>query len=327
MGINRAVGFSQDDTPDRFARRDLMYFERATHQDGMKVGYVCTNYNNSRFTREAVESLLAAQGAARVRVVIVDNRSSDDDVAALTAIAREHPAVEVVLSDRNVGYFPGLNLGLRRLRELHPDIRHVVVGNNDLVFPADFLDRLEQHADVFEQWAVVAPDLVSGEHHQNPHVLHPISRARRLVWDAYYRWYALAYVIRLFAEVTRPFTSRRETRVGHGLHDQPRPIILGLGACYLLGPKFFQHFDLLYAPTFLMGEEFFLAEQVKTIDQSVYYDPRFVVHHHGAATTNEVPSRRLWTLSRDSHHVYKQFLGLSVSEQRDRIMRASRLSA
>ena len=119
----------------------------------------------------------------------------------------------------------------------------------------------------------------------------------------------------------------RGRRLEHGLHDQPRPIILGLGACYLLGPKFFQHFDLLYAPTFLMGEEFFLAEQVKTIDQSVYYDPRFVVHHHGAATTNEVPSRRLWTLSRDSHHVYKQFLGLSVSEQRDRIMRASRLSA
>lgn len=293
----------------------------------MRIGYVCTNYNNSAFTRAAVESLLAGDRPQDVHIVVVDNCSTDSDVASLSAIGRDHPGVEVVLSDRNVGYFPGLNLGLRQLRERHSDIEHVVIGNNDLIFPPDFVSRFQRQAEVFDTWAVVAPDLVSNELHQNPHVVHPISRARRLVWDIYYRSYPIAYVIKLIAGITRRFSSRQETRPDHDLHRTARPIIAGIGACYFLGPRFFRAFDWLYAPTFLMGEEFFLAEQLKTIDQSVYYDPRFVVLHHGAATTDEVPNRRLWAFARDSHRFYKRFLALSTTEQRDLIQRASRATA
>jgi len=291
----------------------------------MRVGFVCTNFNNAHFTHDAVESLASGSRPDDVRIVVVDNHSREDDVAALVEIGRRFSNVEIVLSPENLGYFRGLNLGIQTLRTSHPDIAHVVIGNNDLTFPSDFVERIQRQAEVLERYAVVAPDIVCADGlHQNPHVLYPISRARRVMWDLYYLAYGPARLIRKLAGITQRLTARLETRHGHELHTTPGPIILGLGACYLLGPEFFRHFDRLYAPTFLMAEEFFLAEQVSAIEQSIYYDPRFVVYHHGAATTGEVPNRRLWAFAKESHRVYKRHLALPFAERRARILRETR---
>jgi GT2 family glycosyltransferase len=290
----------------------------------MRIGYVCTNYNNSAFTRKAVASLYAGSRPPDVSVAIVDNASSAGEVAALLELKDEFPEVQLVLSPRNVGYFPGLNLGIAQLRTREPGLDHIVVGNNDLVFPRDFVQRVQEQTVTFSKWAVVAPDLLASDgQHQNPYVLHPISRARRVVWDVYYQWYPLAYLIRFAARITRRLTARQETLPGHELYRTAGPIILGLGACYVLGPLFFRNFERLYAPTFLMNEEFFLCEQLATIGQSVYYEPALLVHHHGAATTGDVPSRSLWAMARDSHRMCKRLLTMSSLERRDLVMRST----
>lgn len=293
----------------------------------MKIGYVCTNYNNSSYTRAAIASLYAGSRPGDVRIVIVDNKSRDKDVASLEEIRREFPEVELLLNPENVGYFPGLNIGVTHLRSCCPNIDHLVVGNNDLVFPTNFVETLQRHRDVFDTWAVIAPDIVRPDGlHQNPHVLHPISNVRRFIWGLYYVSYEVAFIIKHAARVTKRFTARKETLIAHGLHEKPGPVILGFGACYILGPVFFQNFDWLYAPTFMMEEEFFLAEQLKSIGQAIYYDPRFVVFHHDHAATDLLPSRQHWTISRDSHRVYKRYLAMSSAEQHAAIARGSRAS-
>jgi GT2 family glycosyltransferase len=281
------------------------------------VGYVCTNYNNSRYTRAAVASLHADAARDDVRVVVVDNHSGDADREALRALAAEFPNVDVVFSAENAGYFPGLNVGIRRMRERFPEVELMVVGNNDLEFPTGFVATVQRERAVLDQWAVVAPDLVAPDgQHQNPHVLHSISRLRRLVWDIYFVHYWAAMAVRLAARWSRRFTVREENAAGSTLWRTAGPVEQGYGACYLLGPCFFKHFTGFYAPTFLMQEEYFLYEQLCTIDQLTYYDPRFVVRHVGHATMGALPSRRHWAISRDAHRVYKDFFRRSEHERR-----------
>jgi GT2 family glycosyltransferase len=282
----------------------------------VKVGFVCTNYNNTLDTKAAVASLRDGGRWADVRVVVVDNRSEESEVAELRELARELPQVEVIFSPTNVGYFAGLNLGIRQIRTRYPEIQHLVVGNNDLLFPDGFVESLQNYCEVFERWAVVSPDLVTLEGiHQNPHVLFPISGVRRLVWDLYFASYPAAILVRQLATVTKRFTSREESQAGSDLSKTAGPIAQGYGACYLIGPAFFRHFSRLYAPTFMMQEEFFLGEQLKGIGQQTYYDPRFIVHHRGHATTDKVPSRRLWVIARAAHLTYKQYLALSPEDR------------
>ena len=105
----------------------------------MKLAYVCTNYNNSSFTLAAVDGLMANDGHD-IAVVVVANASRPDEVAPLRRLAPRHRSVRVLEHPHNTGYFGGLNIGLRVLRETRPDIEWVVAGNNDLEFAADFCD-------------------------------------------------------------------------------------------------------------------------------------------------------------------------------------------
>jgi GT2 family glycosyltransferase len=282
----------------------------------MKIGFVCTNYNNSSYTREAITSLRAGSRWEDVQVVVVDNRSNEGDVAALKAMGRDFPGVELIFNPENVGYFPGLNIGIRHLRRTFPGIDHVVVGNNDLVFPPTFVETVQRHREVFDQWAVVAPDLVTLDGvHQNPHVVHPFGAFRRFIWDIHYFSYPTALLVLRAAKVVGSLMVRPERAPTSELFKQPGPIMIGFGACYLLGPRFFQHFSGLCAPTFLMVEEWFLSEQLKLIGQMPYYDPRFVIMHHDHATTDKLPGRRHWQLSRDGYRVYKRYLAMTHDEQ------------
>jgi GT2 family glycosyltransferase len=279
------------------------------------IGFVCTNYNNAAFTEEAVASLFGPGGRSGLHVAIVDNKSHSDDAARLSKLEERYPNVHVVLNKENVGYFRGLNIGIELLRRALPTVDVLVVGNNDLVFPDDFVERVRQYREVFEEWAVVTPDLVTFEGvHQNPHVRLPISRARKLIWDLYFSSYAAARLIKLGAIVSRRFTARRENAGNSTLYQFGGPIEQGYGACYLLGPVFFRYFTRLCAPTFMMQEEFFLSEQLKLIGQEMYYDPRIVVHHHGHAATRSMPGKRHWLMSRDAHVVYKEYRNMPAAD-------------
>jgi GT2 family glycosyltransferase len=270
----------------------------------MKLGYVCTNFNNSHFTVDAVRSLVAAAGSAHeLHIVVVDNQSAPEHVTTLRQLAGEHAAVDLLLNDQNVGYFPGLNCGMRRMRERYPDVKHLVIGNNDLLFPVDFCATVEQNLSVLDQHAVVSPDIVTldGEH-QNPHVIRTVSKTRELVYDLYYSNYLLAQAILWAARVSRSVTDRHDERQ----HQTAQPIYQGHGSCYLIGPKFFQHFQELWAPTFLMGEEYFLSKQLSDRGMQTYYHPTIKLTHCYHGSLHSVPSRKLWQLAREAHKVYRR---------------------
>lgn len=275
----------------------------------MKIAYVCTNFNNSYFTVEAVRSLVtSAAGAHELRVIVVDNQSQPAQIEPLRELAAQFPAaVELLLNEHNVGYFPGLNVGIRHLRANYPDFEHAVIGNNDLLFPTDFCARFERHRGLLDEHAVVSPDIVTldGEH-QNPHVIRSISKTRELVYDLYYANYLLARFILWAARVSRSVTDRRDEHQ----HHVAQAIYQGHGSCYLIGPKFFQHFADLWAPTFLMGEEFFLSKQLSDKGMQTWYDPAIKLTHCYHGSVGSVPSRLLWSLSRDAHRIYRRYVKL-----------------
>jgi len=270
----------------------------------MKFGFVCTNYNNSAHTREAVASL--RRNGEQCRIVVVDNKSNDENVSALKSLANEFQDVELILNSENVGYFKGLNLGIKHLRSTQPDVNIMVVGNNDLVFPADFADSLRRNLSTFEKYAVVSPDIVTLDGvHQNPHVINKVSRFREFIYDLNYANYYLAVVIQKMAKLTRRFTQRPDQTQ----HAIAREIYSGLGACYVLGPLFFQHFQELWAPTFLMHEEYFLSEQLKQKGLRIYYEPSIRILHHFNAAMGALGGRKAWEAARDAHKICRQYRG------------------
>ena len=272
----------------------------------MQIGYVCTNFNNSALTIQALNTLLL-QTPHEIRLVVVDNDSQPADRERLQRFAATNPSVEVIVSPKNVGYFAGLNIGIRHLRTTEPVIDYIVIGNNDLLFPRGFVDAVERNLESFKTNAVISPNIVTlnGEH-QNPHVIRRLSPAREFAYDLYHWNYHLAQALVWLARLTKRFTDRDDER--H--HDKPGYIWQGHGSCYLLGPLFFQHFTELWAPAFMLGEEFFLSQQLEEIGMKIYYEPSIVVKHHLHATLGAIPGVKKWEYSREAHQIYRKYVGI-----------------
>ena len=83
-----------------------------------------------------LRALAAVEGAvdASDDVLVVDNGSSDDSIAA---VRERHPRVEIVASRWNLGFGRAVNLGLTRGTH-----RYVLVLNNDCVLTRDVVDGL-----------------------------------------------------------------------------------------------------------------------------------------------------------------------------------------
>jgi len=186
---------------------------------------IFTNYNNSKYTKEAVHSLHQANSNTSFYVVVVDNQSDTANREALKEIANEYTNVHLVLNDVNVGYFRGLNIGIKYLKSLHKDIENVIIGNNDLLFPNDFFSAFHKILPLLQNHAVISPDVITLDGvHQNPHVIKTISKFRELVYDIYYLNYYLALIINYVAKITKKITDRKdeeEYNITHAVFPQP----------------------------------------------------------------------------------------------------------
>lgn len=266
--------------------------------------FVVTNFNNTSYTEKMLDSL--SRFSSVVQVYVVDNCSADEEKERLVSLQLKHGHwVTAIFNDKNLGYFEGLNVGIRKAKKDNPTVSHMIVGNNDLLFPVDFVKQLEVCSSVFEKYPVVSPNIrmLDGTP-QNPHVISGISKKREFIYDLYHSSYLLAGLIVRLAELTHKFTDRKDEQQ----HAIAQEIHQGYGACYILTPKFFEHFDELWAPTFLMYEEYFLAKQLEDKGFKTYYEPRIMVTHHCHASTGTLPGKFRWQLSRNAHKEYRKYV-------------------
>ena len=268
----------------------------------MRYGYVCTNFNNSHLTMKAIETLMGNAVRPEI-VVVVDNKSTPDEAAMLKAIKERFDCVRILLNPENVGYFSGLNLGLDAVRS--EDLDCCIVGNNDLEFPTGFGEQL---ATVIRDRAsdpVISPYIETLDGFpQNPHVVSGISRARELMYDLYYSNFSIARLVRMIAKVSHRVSDRTDEQA-FGVSQY---IYQGHGSCYVLTRKFFEEFGSLWAPTFMMSEEYFLSKQLSDAGYQVYYDARITVQHRCNGSIQAIPARRAWGMARDAHRVYRRYV-------------------
>jgi GT2 family glycosyltransferase len=272
------------------------------------IGFVATNFNSSMHTRKMIESLALLEEFPTFKIVIVDNCSNAENVNQLNQLNKQYANVTIFQNENNVGYFRGLNVGINYIRKSFPEVNVMVVGNNDLLFPLDFATSVNSIIPKLTKYPVISPKIFTENGlSQNPHVVNNISFFRELVYDIYFSSYILARMVKWGAKVTKGLTDRSDELK----HDEAALIYQGHGSCYLLGPVFFENFDELFAPTFLMGEEFFLSHQLNSKGFKVYYEPRVQLVHNCHSSIDQIPSKKIWEFAREAHKEYRKYIKFS----------------
>jgi len=113
-----------------------------------KASVLMPTYNDGRFLRQAVDSILA-QTFGDFEFVIVNDGSTDDTATILSEYARRDERIRVLTNERNLGIFASLNRGLDVCRG-----EYVVRMDADDIAVED---RLEKQLDVMDR----QPDVVA----------------------------------------------------------------------------------------------------------------------------------------------------------------------
>jgi GT2 family glycosyltransferase len=114
------------------------------------VHVVILNWNGAPDTVACLDSLSGQKGVD-LRLIVVDNGSTDDSVPRISGWAAEHPAcqVELIQSGTNLGFAVGSNAGIKRALEAGAEF--ILVLNNDTLLAPDAIAHLARflvdHAD------------------------------------------------------------------------------------------------------------------------------------------------------------------------------------
>lgn len=103
------------------------------------IGIVTVTYNSAAVIPDFMESVLQ-QSYEHFRLYVVDNCSSDETLAVCAGYS--DPRVVVIRNPTNVGVAEGNNIGIKAA--VSQACRCVLLLNNDTVFDADLIARLQQ---------------------------------------------------------------------------------------------------------------------------------------------------------------------------------------
>lgn len=259
--------------------------------------FLAVNFNNANVTFDYIKNC-SRFGAA---IVIIDNGSFEEDYLKLLNYSKDYPDVFLVKSKTNIGYFKGLNLGLEYIQNNNLISDFVIIGNNDLEFEEDFIQKLSEKSIKNDVLAIV-PDVCTIDGiHQNPHVINRISKLRKLFFDVYYLNYYVGTVIRKLY-----LTFKKEKK--YEFFDDEITVYMGIGAIYILTVNFFEKFTKLDAQVFLWGEEALFANQIASVEGKILYCPDLKVTHLESMSTKKISSKDKYKQMQESYKIFKKYL-------------------
>jgi GT2 family glycosyltransferase len=174
---------------------------------GIDVAVPCYNYGH--FLRNCVESVIE-QSVTALRVLIIDNASTDDSLEIAQQLAAEHPAIEVATHPRNLGPHASFNEAIDWAEQPY----FLLLCADDLVAPGALpraINTLDRHPDAVMSYGRAAL-LGPGE-------LMPPSETRPIHWriisgDALLRRFCSSAVCHV-AGCTAVVRTEAQKRVGY----------------------------------------------------------------------------------------------------------------
>jgi GT2 family glycosyltransferase len=233
-----------------------------------RVSIITINFNQLQHTMSLLGSLKFLT-YENVEILVIDNASADDPTKEITS---KYPDVKVIVSDQNLGFAGGNNLGIK-----HATGKYLLFLNNDTEVDAGFLEPM---VNLFET---------------NPKAGAASSKILYYNSDNIIQYAGSTCV--------NPMTGRNK-RLGYmekdlGQHDVLRETDLAHG-CAMMVPKYvIEKVGLMPELFFLYYEEIDWCETIKRAGYKIYYVPASRVFHKESMSVGKNSTLKTYYLTRN----------------------------
>jgi len=247
----------------------------------MFFAFVILHYQEFEMTCTCVESILKLKNNIdRLKVYVVDNASPNKSGILLHRRFDNNNDVEVLISDNNLGFAKGNNLGYIMAKKENADF--IVLMNNDITIDdSDFLKKIS-HSYTTKKWGVLGPDILSVKDgvHQNP--MHGYIKDKNYLNIQIIKTYIRKYMALIGFNKIAMRRKNKSYSLDHFTKDQyidgQNGTILQ-GSFLIFSSHYINAYDGLYDGTFMYYEEAILAYRCLKNEIPMYYTKDIQVNH------------------------------------------------
>ncbi len=246
------------------------------HEITPSVSAIVVNWNTKDLLRECLTALTPRHGNDPLRIICVDNGSTDGSVEL---VQRDFPSVVLIPNQDNVGFARACNQGIERAMEEYAAEYVALVNSDVVVSPGTVLALVAQMAD-HPEVATVGPAL-------------RLADGRLQIGAAGFAptaWTGICHFLFLAALThgwCRGFFVDQGRFVGH---TQPVPVDWVGGACLVARVAAIRQVGLLDGGFFMYGEDIEWGCRMGRSSFAVWYVPGLeVLHRQGASQSHANP--------------------------------------
>jgi hypothetical protein len=218
-----------------------------------KVYVVILNYNGYNDTKNCIISLKKID-YSNTNIIIVDNASTD---SSYDKLKNEFPEISIILTEYNMGYTGGMNVGAKYAIEHNAD--YILLSNNDMLYESDFLKILIEKIEADNTIGILSPKVL---YMHDTNMIYCAGAEFKL-----FRCGAVNMFKGLSAEkygnVTREITSAE-------------------GSCLLIRKEVFDKAGFYDDKYFIYFEDIDFSDRVRK-HFKIYYEPKSKVYHKTGA--------------------------------------------
>lgn len=232
------------------------------------VSIITVNFNSTGVTCELLKTV-SGLSYPNLEVIVVDNASAINPTKDFLEI---YPAVKIILSEKNLGFAGGNNLGI-----LYSTGEYLFFVNNDTELTPGIVDTLVNTINEQPKVGIVSPKF---HYYYHPEIIE---------YAGYHKMNFLTAKNRMVGNMEKDVGQHnrlKETNYAHGgAMMVPRQIITLVGTmpeCY-----------------FLYYEEVDWCEQIKRKGYKIYYQPNALIYHKESMTTGKESLLKTYYLTRN----------------------------
>lgn len=246
----------------------------------MDLSILIVSFKTKDYLAKALESLLKSETSYSFEIVVIDNNSQDGTVEL---VSQGFPSVNLIANNFNEGFAIAMNQGFRGSTG-----KYVLSFNPDAEVKADTIDNLVSYLDKNPEIGLLAGCIQEST-----------GEVRLPAHD-----FPLLY-----------FQALRGLRPIKILAPNYKPIEVDWlwGSGLTVRRDLFKDVNLFEEPSFLFGEEYYLAQHIKSMGKEIWIHPGIQFIHHGSVTFKfDKAKLRMATLLLESnvYRIRKKHFGL-----------------
>ena len=235
-------------------------------QNEYRLSIITVNYNGLKDTCELIDSIPFNKN---LEVIVVDNASKEDEASA---ISEKYPQINVIRSDKNLGFAGGNNLGIKEAKG-----QYILLINNDTYFKEFNIESLIKRLESSDKIGIVCPKL-------------------RFAWGSNPIQFAG------YTKLSNITVRNKAIGVGEedkGQYEIAHPTPYAHGAAMLIKREAIDKVGLMPECFFLYYEEIDWSMMFTRAGYEIWYDPCCTVYHKESQATGQNSPLRTYYITRN----------------------------